>query len=62
MQLVEIHRCLSDETRLRLVYLLAQAPLCVCHLQSILGLDQVTVSKHLAHLRAHGLLEGRRHQ
>lgn len=62
MTLVEIYRCLSDETRLRLLHLLAHAPLCVCHLQSILGLDQVAVSKHLAYLREHGLVEGRRHQ
>ena len=39
MQPVEIHRCLSDETRLRMLHLLAQGPLCVCHLQSIISLD-----------------------
>lgn len=62
MQLVELYRCLSDETQLRLLHLLARAPLCVCHLQSILGLDQVAVSKHLAYLRERGLVDGRRHQ
>ena len=38
-QLIEIYNCLCDETRLRIVHLLTQSPLCVCHLQDILGLD-----------------------
>jgi ArsR family transcriptional regulator len=60
--LQEIYRCLGDETRLRIVHLLAQAPLCVCHLQDILGLTQVAASKHLALLRRSGLVESRRHE
>lgn len=62
MQLIEIYNCLADETRLRIMHLLAQAPLCVCHVQSVLGLSQVAVSKHLAYLRQRGLVEGCRHQ
>ncbi len=61
-ELIEIYNCLGDETRLRIVHLLAQAPLCVCHLQDILGLTQVAASKHLAYLRRHGLVEPRRHE
>ncbi len=34
--------------------------LCVCHLQEILGETQVKVSKHLAYLRKHGLVESRK--
>lgn len=60
-QLIEVYNCLCDETRLRIVHLLAQAPLCVCHLQDILGLSQVTASKHLSYLRKRGLVESRRH-
>ncbi|ODU25232.1 MAG: hypothetical protein ABS95_00445 [Verrucomicrobia bacterium SCN 57-15] len=62
MKLIEIYNGLADETRLRIMHLLAQAPLCVCHLQSVLGLTQVAVSKHLAYLRQRGLVEGSRHQ
>lgn len=62
MQLIEVYNCLCDETRLRIVHLLAQSPLCVCHLQDILGLSQVAASKHLAYLRQRGLVESRRHQ
>ena len=62
LQLIEIYNCLCDETRLRIVHLLAQSPLCVCHLQDILGLTQVAASKHLAYLRQRGLVESRRHE
>lgn len=60
--LIQIYNCLCDETRLRIVHLLAQSPLCVCHLQDILGLTQVTASKHLAYLRQRGLVESHRHE
>ncbi len=60
--LIQIYNCLCDETRLRMVHLLAQSPLCVCHLQDILGLTQVAASKHLAYLRRHRLVEARRHE
>lgn len=60
--LIEIYNCLCDETRLRIVHLLAQSPLCVCHLQDILGLTQVAASKHLAYLRQRGLVESKRHE
>jgi len=62
LQLIKIYNCLCDETRLRIVHLLGQSPLCVCHLQDILGLTQVAASKHLAYLRRHGLVESRRHE
>lgn len=61
-QLIQIYNCLCDETRLRIVHLLTQSPLCVCHLQDILGLTQVAASKHLAYLRQRGLVESRRHE
>ena len=62
MNLVPIYSCLADETRLRMVHLLARTPLCVCHLQNLLDLAQVAASKHLAYLRRCGLVVGRRHQ
>ena len=57
MELVRIYECLCDVTRLRLLHLLAQGPLCVCHFQEVLGEPQVKISKHLAYLRARGLVE-----
>jgi ArsR family transcriptional regulator len=57
MEIIRIYECLCDLTRLRLIHLLAQGPLCVCHFQSVLGEPQVKISKHLAYLRARGLVE-----
>jgi ArsR family transcriptional regulator len=57
MDLVTIYECLCDKTRLRILNLLCQGPLCVCHIQEILGEPQVKVSKHLGYLKAHGLVE-----
>ena len=62
IKLVQIYRCLCDETRLRILHLLKQGPLCVCHFQSILKLPQVAVSKHLAYLRARSLVIATRHE
>ena len=60
MSLVQIYQCLCDLTRLRILNLLGDGELCVCHFQEILGEPQVKVSKHLAYLRAHGLVESRK--
>jgi ArsR family transcriptional regulator len=57
MTLVKIYACLCDETRRRLLQVLARGPLCVCHFQAVLGEPQVKISKHLAYLRARGLVE-----
>lgn len=60
VKLVEIYQCLCDETRLRLLNLLLQGPLCVCHFQSLLGEPQVKISKHLGYLKARGMVTARR--
>ena len=57
MDLVQIYECLCDKTRLRILQLLAETPLCVCHFQEILREPQVKISKHLAYLRSRGLVE-----
>ena len=61
MDLIEIYRCFCDETRLRILHLLTQGPLCVCHLQKLLDLPQVAASKHLAYLRERKLVDAHRH-
>lgn len=60
MEPVSFYHALSDGTRLRIINLIRQGPLCVCHIQEILGEPQVKVSKHLAILKAAGLVEARR--
>jgi len=56
MELVEVYKCLCDETRLRILNLLSVSPLCVCHLQEILGKSQVTMSQHLSYLRERNMV------
>ena len=55
-----LFRALGDETRLRIVALLAHGELCVCHLHEALALSQPNVSRHLAVLRAAGVVGDRR--
>jgi ArsR family transcriptional regulator, arsenate/arsenite/antimonite-responsive transcriptional repressor len=58
--LIRLFRALGDETRLRMVALLAHGELCVCHLEQALGLSQPNASRHLAILRAAGVVDHRR--
>ena len=53
-------KALSDETRLRILALLAVDEMCVCDLMAILDLPQSTVSRHLAYLRNAGWVDDRR--
>lgn len=55
--LVACFKVLADETRLRILVLLAQEKLYVCQLHGILNLPQPKVSKHLAKLRDLGYVE-----
>jgi ArsR family transcriptional regulator len=57
MDLVQIYECLCEKTRLRILNLLGETPLCVCHFQEILGEPQAKISKHLRYLRSRGLVE-----
>ena len=57
VNLVRIHECLCDRTRLRVVHLLLHGPLCVCHIQEVLGEPQAKVSRHLAYLRRSGMVK-----
>jgi len=60
MDLIAIYQCLCDPTRLRILHLLTQGPLCVCHFQEVLDEPQVKISKHLAYLRSRGVVEAQR--
>ncbi|MGA8136631.1 MULTISPECIES: metalloregulator ArsR/SmtB family transcription factor [Pseudomonas] len=58
---VELFKCLADETRSRVVLLVArEGELCVCELTAALELSQPKISRHLAQLRQGGLLADRR--
>lgn len=58
--LEQLFRALADDTRLRILGLLAAGEVCVCHIHGALDLPQPLVSRHLAYLRKSGLAEARR--
>lgn len=53
-------RLLSDETRLRILVLLAQSDLFVCELCGLLNLSQPKVSRHLAKMKDLGFVRMKR--
>src|SRR5262245_38465917 len=59
-RLEEVFRALADKTRLRILALLGNNEVCVCHIHDSLALPQPTVSRHLAYLRRTGLVAARR--
>ena len=59
-QLENLYKALADKTRLRILALLGDNEVCVCHIHDSLGLPQPTVSRHLAYLRRSGLVAARR--
>ena len=59
-QLEGVFKALAERTRLRILALLGNNEVCVCHIHDSLGLPQPTVSRHLAYLRRSGLVAARR--
>jgi ArsR family transcriptional regulator len=53
-------KALSDETRLRILALLAGGESCVCDIVEVIGVPQNLVSHHLSVLRRAGLVRDRR--
>lgn len=59
---VELFKALSDDTRIRIMKLLAgfKKPICVCEIVDSLMLPQYLISRHLNILRRAGLIEDSR--
>ena len=55
-----LFKALADGTRLRILGLLLDGEVCVCHIHESLGLPQPKISRHLAYLRRTGLVEARK--
>jgi ArsR family transcriptional regulator len=55
-----VFKALSDVTRLRILGLLLTGEVCVCHIHETLRISQPKASRHLAYLRAAGLVDARR--
>jgi ArsR family transcriptional regulator len=59
-KLTGVYAALADPTRLRILSLLGDGEICVCHIHASLDVPQPTASRHLAYLRKAGLVETRR--
>lgn len=59
-ELLSIFKALSDETRLRILKLLENGELCVCHIVAAVDMSQSKVSFHLKVLKDSGLVKDRR--
>lgn len=55
-----IFKALSDETRLRILYLLKPGEICVCDLVSALEMSQPKISFHLNALKTAGLIKDKK--
>jgi ArsR family transcriptional regulator len=59
-RLKEVFSAIADETRLRILNLVAKDELCACELMAALELTQPTTSHHLGILERSGLVTSRR--
>lgn len=57
---ITVAKAISDPTRVRILKMLEDGELCVCHITERLGLAQSTVSKHLQLLRGAGMVADRK--
>jgi ArsR family transcriptional regulator, arsenate/arsenite/antimonite-responsive transcriptional repressor len=55
--LVDILKALADESRLRILNLLRNGELCVCDIETVLGIKQSNTSRHLNRLKIAGIID-----
>jgi len=60
IELETLFKALADVTRLRILNLLLAGEVCVCDIHDTLGIQQPKASRHLAYLRASGLVDARK--
>lgn len=53
-------KALADRSRIRILKLLEDGEVCVCHITEVLELAPATISKHLSLLKTAGLVKSRR--
>lgn len=60
VDLVDILKALADENRLRILNLLRNGELCVCDIETVLGIKQSNTSRHLNRLKIAGIIASRK--
>lgn len=58
--LTSLFKSLGDETRIRIINLLREGELCVCHMEKVLEQPQSKISRHLFLLKAAGVAKSKR--
>lgn len=58
--LAELFRIFGDSTRIRILYALFEAEMCVCDIAGVLGMTQSAISHQLRALKNARLVKGRR--
>jgi len=49
--IIDFLKCISDNTRFKILKLIAEDKLCVCELKEILGLSQPCISQHISRFK-----------
>jgi len=56
-KLINLFKILSDENRMRILFMLKEKQLCVCEMLSLLNITGATLSSHLKILKLSGIIE-----
>lgn len=57
MDLIQVMKALSDETRIRILSILKDGDLCVCEIEALLDINQSNASRHLNKLTYTGIVD-----
>ena len=58
--LAELYKVFGDTTRIKILYVLFEAELCVCDIAQLLGMSQSAISHQLRVLKINKLVKGRK--
>lgn len=58
--LAELYKVFGDSTRIKILYVLLEAEMCVCDISTLLGISQSAISHQLKILRQSDLVKPRR--
>lgn len=58
-QIADLLQTIGQASRLQILLAIGEGEICVCHLESMLGLRQATLSQHLMALREAGIVTDR---
>jgi ArsR family transcriptional regulator len=61
MDIVQVFKALADENRIRILNLLRTGELCVCDIETVLGIQQSNASRHLNKLKQAGIIASKKH-